>query len=325
MSEPSPSPANPRILAIHAHPDDIEFQCAGTLALLAEVGCPITLATMTPGDCGSVERDAEAIAAVRRAEAKASAGPDRGRLRLPGVPRPGDLRGRRVASEGRRGAPEGPARHRPDRAAGRLPLRPRGDQPPGPRRLLRRHAAQLQDPPVGAGSDPAEDSPPLLRGRHRRDRPRRPPPARRVLGRRLEGRRPQAPDARLPRQPARLAPEAARDRRVPRSPGPMGSPPRRRDRRGPRRGVPAVPRASLSEGEFASGIRRSGREGESGYSFLTSWKPPVARGRRIRPRNRRRIAQRPSMTRPSAFRVPSYSTRCRSIRPSSTRPSPALP
>ena len=37
---PEPSRTTPRILAIHAHPDDIEFQCAGTLALLAEAGCP---------------------------------------------------------------------------------------------------------------------------------------------------------------------------------------------------------------------------------------------------------------------------------------------
>lgn len=65
--------ANARILAIHAHPDDIEFQCAGTLALLKQAGCHITIATMTPGDCGSAEHDAESIAAIRRAEAKASA------------------------------------------------------------------------------------------------------------------------------------------------------------------------------------------------------------------------------------------------------------
>ena len=62
-----------RILAIHAHPDDIEFQCAGTLALLAEVGCPITIATMTPGDCGGAEHSAEDLARIRRAEAKAAA------------------------------------------------------------------------------------------------------------------------------------------------------------------------------------------------------------------------------------------------------------
>ena len=28
------------IFALHAHPDDIEFQCAGTLALLREAGWP---------------------------------------------------------------------------------------------------------------------------------------------------------------------------------------------------------------------------------------------------------------------------------------------
>src|SRR5512135_3533164 len=62
-----------RVLALHAHPDDLEFQCAGTLALLREAGCHITLATMTPGDCGSAELDAEAIAEFRRNEARASA------------------------------------------------------------------------------------------------------------------------------------------------------------------------------------------------------------------------------------------------------------
>ena len=62
-----------RILALHAHPDDLEFQCAGTLALLARAGCHVTMATMTPGDCGSSEHDADTIAALRRAEARASA------------------------------------------------------------------------------------------------------------------------------------------------------------------------------------------------------------------------------------------------------------
>jgi LmbE family N-acetylglucosaminyl deacetylase len=62
-----------RVLAIHAHPDDVEFQCAGTLILLREAGHHVTIATMTPGDCGSAEHDAEAIAAIRRGEAGASA------------------------------------------------------------------------------------------------------------------------------------------------------------------------------------------------------------------------------------------------------------
>jgi LmbE family N-acetylglucosaminyl deacetylase len=62
-----------RVLALHAHPDDVEFQCAGTLALLARAGCHVTIATMTPGDCGSAEHDAEEIAAIRRTEARAAA------------------------------------------------------------------------------------------------------------------------------------------------------------------------------------------------------------------------------------------------------------
>ena len=59
----------PRILAIHAHPDDIELQCAGTLIRLKQKGCEIALATMTPGDCGSAELSPEEISQVRRMEA----------------------------------------------------------------------------------------------------------------------------------------------------------------------------------------------------------------------------------------------------------------
>lgn len=62
-----------KILAIHAHPDDVEFQCAGTLALLRGRGHEVVIATMTPGDCGSAEHDAEEIAKIRRAEGAAAA------------------------------------------------------------------------------------------------------------------------------------------------------------------------------------------------------------------------------------------------------------
>jgi LmbE family N-acetylglucosaminyl deacetylase len=67
------SASRPRILAIHAHPDDVEFQCAGTLALLKERGCPIVIATMTAGDLGSAEHTQDEIARIRRDEAKRSA------------------------------------------------------------------------------------------------------------------------------------------------------------------------------------------------------------------------------------------------------------
>jgi LmbE family N-acetylglucosaminyl deacetylase len=62
-----------RVLAIHAHPDDVEFQCAGTLALLREAECEVIIATMTPGDCGSTEHDCATIAEIRRGEAQSSA------------------------------------------------------------------------------------------------------------------------------------------------------------------------------------------------------------------------------------------------------------
>jgi LmbE family N-acetylglucosaminyl deacetylase len=70
MADGSPQP---RILAIHAHPDDVEFQIAGTLALLKEKGCHITIATMTAGDLGSAELSQTEIANIRRKEAKAAA------------------------------------------------------------------------------------------------------------------------------------------------------------------------------------------------------------------------------------------------------------
>lgn len=67
------STALPRILAIHAHPDDIELLCAGTLALLKEKGCEVVVATMTAGDKGSAEMGQEEISQVRREEARQAA------------------------------------------------------------------------------------------------------------------------------------------------------------------------------------------------------------------------------------------------------------
>jgi LmbE family N-acetylglucosaminyl deacetylase len=65
--------ATKHILAIHAHPDDVEMLCAGTLTLLAAKGHRISIVSMTPGDCGSADRGPEEIAAVRREEASRSA------------------------------------------------------------------------------------------------------------------------------------------------------------------------------------------------------------------------------------------------------------
>ena len=62
-----------RVLALHAHPDDIEILAGGTLALLADAGHEITMATFTPGDCGSRDLGPEEAAALRRREAANSA------------------------------------------------------------------------------------------------------------------------------------------------------------------------------------------------------------------------------------------------------------
>src|SRR5581483_3465098 len=61
------------ILAIHAHPDDIEILAGGTLARLASGGHRVVMVSMTPGDCGSREHLPEETASIRRAEAAASA------------------------------------------------------------------------------------------------------------------------------------------------------------------------------------------------------------------------------------------------------------
>jgi len=62
-----------RVLCVHAHPDDVEFLAAGTLALLAQTGHSITIVSMTPGDGGSASRGPEETAAIRRKEAAESA------------------------------------------------------------------------------------------------------------------------------------------------------------------------------------------------------------------------------------------------------------
>jgi LmbE family N-acetylglucosaminyl deacetylase len=55
-------------LSLMAHPDDAEFLCAGTLALLHARGWEIHIATMAPGDKGTAVHTAEEIAAIRRKE-----------------------------------------------------------------------------------------------------------------------------------------------------------------------------------------------------------------------------------------------------------------
>ncbi len=59
-----------RVLAVGAHPDDIEFGCGGTLARWAEEGAAITMVIMTDGSKGSwdADQDQAALVAERKAE-----------------------------------------------------------------------------------------------------------------------------------------------------------------------------------------------------------------------------------------------------------------
>jgi LmbE family N-acetylglucosaminyl deacetylase len=62
-----------RVLAFSCHPDDAEFMASGTLALLADRGHEIHMATVTGGEVGSVELDHQQIREKRLAEAATSA------------------------------------------------------------------------------------------------------------------------------------------------------------------------------------------------------------------------------------------------------------
>ncbi len=65
-----------RVLAVGAHPDDIEFGCGATLARWAAAGAAVHLLVLTDGSKGTWDSDAdlEALAARRRAEQVDAAG-----------------------------------------------------------------------------------------------------------------------------------------------------------------------------------------------------------------------------------------------------------
>ena len=91
-----------RILAIHAHPDDIETLCAGTLALLASQGHAVSIVTATAGEGGSTTHAPGQISAIRKAEAAAAAAMIGAEYRCAGLPDLGvfnDDAGRRSLTE----------------------------------------------------------------------------------------------------------------------------------------------------------------------------------------------------------------------------------
>lgn len=61
------------VLSIMAHPDDAEILVGGTLALLADKGWNVVIASMTPGQAGSTVLSPEEISNIRRGEAAQAA------------------------------------------------------------------------------------------------------------------------------------------------------------------------------------------------------------------------------------------------------------
>lgn len=64
---------NKTVLSFHAHPDDTEAWCAGTLKLLKDKGYKIAIATMTAGGMGGINSTEEGTIAMRKEEAKKAA------------------------------------------------------------------------------------------------------------------------------------------------------------------------------------------------------------------------------------------------------------
>ena len=62
------------ILAIGAHPDDVEICCGGTLTKYRNNGHKIYIALTTSGNIGSKTENLETIAAIREREQLAAAG-----------------------------------------------------------------------------------------------------------------------------------------------------------------------------------------------------------------------------------------------------------
>ncbi len=63
-----------RVMSVHAHPDDAEFGCSGTLARMAEDGVEVTIVVCTAGNRGGEgDRSEEELTRVREEEQQAAA------------------------------------------------------------------------------------------------------------------------------------------------------------------------------------------------------------------------------------------------------------
>ena len=73
------------VLAIGAHPDDIEILCAGTLALYARARHQVTMAVFTDGSMGDLRIPPAELAKIRHEEQKAAADIIGARLLWPAI------------------------------------------------------------------------------------------------------------------------------------------------------------------------------------------------------------------------------------------------
>ena len=62
-----------RVLAVGAHPDDLEILCGGTLARFVQEGHEVVMCNASLGNRGSFEHSSEEIAAIRLREARRAA------------------------------------------------------------------------------------------------------------------------------------------------------------------------------------------------------------------------------------------------------------
>jgi LmbE family N-acetylglucosaminyl deacetylase len=76
MSDADPAgPSIERVLVVTAHPDDVDFGAAGTVALWTDEGIDVTYCILTDGDAGGHDEsvDRASMGSIRRAEQEAAA------------------------------------------------------------------------------------------------------------------------------------------------------------------------------------------------------------------------------------------------------------
>src|SRR6266404_6337173 len=61
------------VIAIGAHPDDIEFYMAGTLLMLKKAGYEAHYLNLASGNCGSADYNGATTRSIRNTEARAAA------------------------------------------------------------------------------------------------------------------------------------------------------------------------------------------------------------------------------------------------------------